>query len=63
MFVGIDVSKERLDVCLRPLGEQFIVTRDEPGLAELVKRLLAIRPELVVLRKQRAVTSRSFWRP
>jgi transposase len=49
MFVGIDVSKERLDVAIRPSGERFATTRDETGLAELVKRLQPITPELVVL--------------
>ena len=49
MFVGIDVSKARLDVGIRPGGERFVVTRDEPGLGELVERLRAIKPELVVL--------------
>jgi transposase len=49
MFVGIDVSKERLDVAIRPKGERFATTRDEAGLAELVNRLQAIAPERVVL--------------
>lgn len=49
MYVGIDVSKERLDVCVRPSKERFAVSRDEAGLAELVKRLQAIGPNLVVL--------------
>jgi len=49
MFVGIDVSKERLDVGVRPSGERFAASRDETGLAELVSRLQAIKPELVVL--------------
>jgi transposase len=49
MFVGIDVSKERLDVAIRPSGEAFVTTRDEAGLSELVKRLKPIGPELIVL--------------
>lgn len=49
MFVGIDVSKERLDVSVRPSGEQYSVARDDAGLADLAKRLQAVRPELVVL--------------
>jgi transposase len=39
MFVGIDVSKDRLDVHIHPVAESFAVARDESGLAELVKRL------------------------
>jgi len=49
MFAGIDVSKDRLDVHLRPSAESFAVARDGPGLEQLVARLVAARPELVVL--------------
>lgn len=49
LFVGIDVSKDRLDVSLRPGGRAFSVSRDPPGLAELLRQLDAQPPELVVL--------------
>ena len=49
MFAGIDVSKDRLDVHLRPSAESFVVARDGPGLEQLVARLRAAGPELVVL--------------
>jgi transposase len=39
LFVGIDVAKERLDVHLQPGGETFTVARNDPGLADLVRRL------------------------
>jgi len=39
MFVGIDVSKDRLDVAVRGRELAFSVSYDEPGLTELVKRL------------------------
>jgi len=39
MFVGIDVSKERLDVAVRGRDILFSVARDEAGLTELVTRL------------------------
>jgi transposase len=48
-FVGIDVSKERLDVHVRPSGEAFAVPRDGAGLERLVARLRAAPPALVVL--------------
>lgn len=48
-FVGIDVSKDRLDVHLRPSGEAFSVARDGKGLEELVERLQAAGPALVVV--------------
>lgn len=49
MFVGIDVSKDRLDVHVRPSGESFAVSRDGAGIAELAERLCAAAPTLVVL--------------
>jgi transposase len=38
-FVGIDVSKARLDVAVLPSGEAFEVANDEGGWRELVRRL------------------------
>lgn len=48
VFVGIDVSKARLDVAVRPEG-RFSVVHDELGLAELVTKLQAVMPTLIVL--------------
>jgi transposase len=48
-FVGIDVSKDRLDVYLRPTAESFAVARDGEALAALVERLRALAPALVVM--------------
>ena len=41
-FVGIDVSKDKLDVHTRPGGEKFVVSRDADGLDELIKRLKSV---------------------
>jgi transposase len=49
IFVGIDVSKEGLDVALGSQGELWRVANTPEGVAELVARLVAIRPELIVL--------------
>lgn len=49
MFVGIDVSKDRLDVHVRPSGEAFAVMHDGEGVTALIARLAVIAPELVVL--------------
>jgi transposase len=49
VIAGIDVSKDRLDIALRPSGEAFTVTRDAAGLEELVLRLRAVAPHLVAL--------------
>jgi transposase len=47
--VGIDVAKDRLDVAQRPGTEVWWVTNDDRGIADLVARLRALRPTLVVL--------------
>lgn len=39
IVVGIDVSKDRLDVHILPSGEAWAVSRDAAGLAELCQRL------------------------
>lgn len=49
IFVGIDVSKDRLDVHVRPAGVSFAVKYDEAGVADLVAQLTALGPALVVL--------------
>jgi transposase len=48
-YVGIDVSKDRLDVHVHPAGTAFAVTRDGKGLEELVERLRAVTPTLVAV--------------
>lgn len=49
VFVGIDVSKSRLDVAVRPTGEVWQFTNDEAGFATLVDRLKPLAPKLVVM--------------
>ncbi|SMB78139.1 IS110 family transposase [Deinococcus hopiensis] len=49
MFVGIDVSKARLDVAVLPSGEIFAVENTAAGLTELLIRLSEVQPHLVVL--------------
>ena len=48
-YVGIDVSKGYLDVAVRPTGEQWRVSNTEEGVDQLVERLQALSPALVVL--------------
>ena len=48
-YVGIDVAKARLDVAVRPSGEQWVSATDAASLEELVGRLQALSPELIVL--------------
>ncbi len=49
VFVGIDVSKETLDVAVRPSGERWRTTNDERGITELVSRLRPMGATLVVM--------------
>jgi transposase len=49
ILIGIDVSKDRLDVAVRPSGEKFVVERNAAGLERLVARLRELSPRLVVL--------------
>ena len=49
MFVGIDVSKDWVDVAVRPAGTAWRAAQDEPGIAALVQQLQELRPQLVVL--------------
>jgi transposase len=47
--VGIDVSKDRLDVAIRPGGETFAVERNAAGLDRLIERLRQVSPRLVAV--------------
>jgi transposase len=49
VFVGIDVSKDTLDVAVRPEELVFRVANDEAGHRELVTRLRPLSVELVVM--------------
>jgi transposase len=49
IFVGIDVSKDRLDVAVRPSGDAFFVDRNAVGLEQLAERLRTLSPHLVAL--------------
>jgi transposase len=48
-IVGIDVSKDRLDVAVRPSGEVFAIERNPVGLEQLTLRLGELSPDLVAL--------------
>ena len=49
VFVGIDVSKAKLDVALRPGAENFSVANHQRGIATLVKRLQKLSVSRIVL--------------
>ena len=49
LFVGIDVSKDHLDLAVRPAGEAWQVSHDPQGINSLTERLRELAPRLVVV--------------
>ena len=49
LFVGIDVSKDRLDVHIHPIGEVLAYPRDEEGLGKLILHLTALPLAVVAI--------------
>jgi transposase len=49
IVVGIDVSKDRLDVVVRPSGEMFVVSRDAEGVDALIAKLTPLAPKAVAV--------------
>ena len=47
--IGIDVAKAHLDVAARPSGEAWQVPNADAGISQLIERLRALAPELIVL--------------
>lgn len=48
-FVGIDVSKNTLDIRIEPAGEVLHVIYDDQGVAQICQRLGAVLPKLIVM--------------
>jgi transposase len=61
VFAGIDVSKQRLDVCVMPSGKTLGVSNDQAGIAQVIDLLKGQGVSLVVIeatgRYERRVTS------
>ena len=49
IWVGVEVSKQRLDVAIRPAGEVLTISNDEAGIKALAKLLTKWSPQLLVL--------------
>jgi len=58
VFVGVDVSKDHLDVHVLPEGQSWRVANDETGCAELGKRLMGLSGTALVVMEATNV----FWR-
>ena len=48
-FIGIDISKDHLDVHIRPDGRQQRFSYDPDGLAKLLEMISEVGPELIVM--------------
>jgi transposase len=48
-YVGIDVSKNQLDIAVRPAGDTWSMPNDASGITEVVQGLAQLHPALVVL--------------
>ena len=49
IYVGIDVSKDTLDVAVAPSGEYRKFSNDEIGLGKLLDKMLKLAPTLIVM--------------
>jgi len=48
-FVGLDVAKDRIEVSVRPTNDRWQADQTDAGIAQLVGRLVALPPTLVVV--------------
>jgi transposase len=64
-YVGIDVSKDRLDVAVLGQEELWQVGNTPDGIARLVQQIQDLQPELIIVEAtgghQRAVVEALFW--
>jgi transposase len=49
IVVGIDVSKDRLDVHVHPAGDCFVVSRNAEGLDALIARIVPLGAKAVAV--------------
>lgn len=46
--VGVDVSKAKLDICIRPSNETFTVDNSPEGIRIALKKLRQVKPDRIV---------------
>lgn len=49
VFVGIDVSKDQLDIAIRPGEVRFRESNHDSGIQALIARLVSLKPQLILL--------------
>jgi transposase len=48
-FIGIDVSKDHLDIAIRPTKDQFRLPNTDEGVDALIQQLRPVKPSLIVM--------------
>src|SRR4051812_20821782 len=48
-FIGIDVSKDQLDIAIRPTNERKQFSNDDDGIDKLIQSFQSLSPSLIVL--------------
>jgi transposase len=48
-FIGIDVSKDQLEVAVRPTNEQMSFSNEDDGIDQLIQRLQQLQPDLILM--------------
>lgn len=49
IFVGVDVSKDSLDVCLLPSDERFKINYNQEGIKQLIQKLRSLPLQVIVM--------------
>src|SRR3954471_15546818 len=49
LFIGIDVSKDRLDIAVRPTVQSLSFENTDSGVDELIRTLSELSPTLIVM--------------
>src|SRR5438105_7421235 len=49
IFVGLDVKRTAIQAAVRPTGQQWSATADEPGISETADMLSHVHPAIVVM--------------
>ena len=49
LFIGIDVSKDRLDIAVRPTTQSLSFENTDTGVDELIHQLSELSPTLIVM--------------
>lgn len=61
VYVGIDVSKRKLNLATFPSNEEWETSNDDEGIAEIVKKMKRKKVELVILEPTGGMKDRLCW--